>query len=113
MEEEPGCSFRRDRRVRWNEVYSFGDSIHDRHDSVMSGRLREFDHKIDTEGVHRASGTESGWSSLTGLTWAPESCVRDFLTHSKDISKPLISRASTLIVYICVKDGILENRGAE
>jgi len=51
MEEEPGCSFRRDRRVRRNEVYSFGDSIHDRHDSVMSGRLREFDHKIDTEGV--------------------------------------------------------------
>ena len=27
------------------------DSIHDRHDSVMSGGLQEFDHKIDTEGV--------------------------------------------------------------
>jgi len=51
MEEESGCSFRYDRRVRRNEVYSFGDSIHDRHDSIMSGGLREFDHKIDTEGI--------------------------------------------------------------
>jgi len=51
MEEESGCSFRCDRRVRRNEVYSFGDSIHDRHDCVMSGGLQEFDHKIDTEGV--------------------------------------------------------------
>jgi len=51
MEEEPGCSFRCDCRVRRNEVYSFGDSIHDRHDSVMSGGLWEFDHKINTEGV--------------------------------------------------------------
>ena len=51
MEKESGCSFRCDRRVRRNEVYSFGDSIHDRHDSVMSGGLWEFDHKIDTEGV--------------------------------------------------------------
>jgi len=32
-------------------MYSFGDSIHDRHDSVMSGGLQEFDHKIDAEGV--------------------------------------------------------------
>jgi len=33
------------------EVYSFGDSIYDRHDSVMSRGLREFNHKIDTEGI--------------------------------------------------------------
>jgi len=51
MEEELGCSFCCNRRVRRNEVYSFGDSIDDRHDSVMSGGLWEFDHKIDTEGV--------------------------------------------------------------
>jgi len=51
MEEELGCSFRCNCRVRRNEVYSFGDSIHDCHDSVMSGGLREFDHKIDAEGV--------------------------------------------------------------
>jgi len=51
IEEELGCSFRCDRRVRRNEVYSFGDSIHDCHDRVMSGGLQEFDHKIDTEGV--------------------------------------------------------------
>jgi len=51
MEEESGCSFRCDRHVHRNEVYSFGDSIHDRHNGVMSGGLREFDHKIDTEGI--------------------------------------------------------------
>jgi len=51
MEEESGCSFHCDRRVRRNEVYSFGDSIHDHHDSVMSGGLQEFDHKIDAESV--------------------------------------------------------------
>jgi len=49
MEEKSGCSFRCDRCVRQNEVYSFGDSIHDYHDGVMSRGLREFDHKIDTE----------------------------------------------------------------
>jgi len=51
MEEELGCSFRCDRRVHWNEVYSFGDSIYDCHDSVVSRGLWEFDHKIDTENV--------------------------------------------------------------
>jgi len=51
MEEESGCSFHCDRHVRQNEVYSFGDSIHDCHDSIMSRGLREFDHKIDTEGI--------------------------------------------------------------
>ena len=44
MEEESGCSFRCNCCVHRNEVYSFGDSI-------MSGGLREFDHKIDAEGV--------------------------------------------------------------
>jgi len=51
MEEELGCSFCCDRRVHWNKVYSFGDSIHDRHNGVMSRGLWEFDHKIDTEGI--------------------------------------------------------------
>ena len=51
MEEESGCSFCYDRRVHWNEVYSFGDSIHDCHNGVVSGGLWEFDHKIDTEGI--------------------------------------------------------------
>jgi len=51
MEEESGCSFYCDHRVRRNAVYSFGDSIHDRHDGIMSRGLREFDHKIDTEGI--------------------------------------------------------------
>jgi len=51
MEEELGCSFRCDHCVRQNEVYPFGDSIHNCHDGVMSGRLWKFDYKIDTEGV--------------------------------------------------------------
>jgi len=51
IEEESGCSFCCDHRVHWNEVYSFGDSIHDCHDGVMSGGLREFNHKIDTEDI--------------------------------------------------------------
>ena len=51
MEEESGCSFCCDHRVRWNEVYPLGDGIHDCHDGVMSRRLQEFDHKIDTEGI--------------------------------------------------------------
>jgi len=51
IEEESGCSFHCDHCVHQNEVYSFGDSIHNRHNGVMSGGLWEFDHKIDTEGV--------------------------------------------------------------
>ena len=51
MEEESGCSFCCDCRVHQNKVYSFGDSIHDHHNGVMSGGLWEFDHKIDTEGI--------------------------------------------------------------
>ena len=51
MEEESGCFLCCDCRVCRNEVYPFGDGIHDRHDGVMSRRLREFDHKIDTEGI--------------------------------------------------------------
>jgi len=51
MEEESGCFFHCDRRVHQNEVYSFGDSIHDHQNGVMSGGLWEFNHKIDTEGI--------------------------------------------------------------
>jgi len=51
MEEESDCSFRCDHHVCRNEVYSFGDSIHDCHDSIMSGGLQEFDHKINTESI--------------------------------------------------------------
>jgi len=51
VKKEFGCSFRCNHCVRRNKVYSLGDRIHDGHDGVMSGRLREFDYKIDTEGV--------------------------------------------------------------
>jgi len=44
IEEELGCSLCCDCCVRWNEVYSFGDSI-------MSRGLQEFNHEIDTEGI--------------------------------------------------------------
>jgi len=51
MKEESGCSFRCNRCVRRNEVYSLGDGIHDGHNSVMSRGLREFDHEVNTEGI--------------------------------------------------------------
>jgi len=51
MEEESGCSFRCDRCVCQNEVYSFEDRIYDSHDNVMSGGLWEFNHEINTECV--------------------------------------------------------------
>jgi len=49
IEEEFGCSFCCDLCVHRNEVYSFGDRIHNSHDGVMSKELWEFDHEIDTE----------------------------------------------------------------
>jgi len=51
VKKESGCSFRCNRRVRRNEVYSLGDGIHDSHDGVMSRGLREFDHEINTERI--------------------------------------------------------------
>jgi len=56
MEEESGCSFCCDHHVRQNEVYSFGDSIHDRHDGVMSGSLTT---KSTLSVSHRTSRIES------------------------------------------------------
>jgi len=51
IEEKSGCSFRCDRCVCQNKMYSFGDKVHDSHDSIMSGGLQEFNHKIDTERI--------------------------------------------------------------
>ena len=51
VKKESGRSFRCDRRVRQNEVYSLGDRIYNGHDCVMSGELWEFDHEIDTEHI--------------------------------------------------------------
>jgi len=51
VKKESGRSFRCNRCVRQNEVYSLGDGIHDGHDGVMSGGLREFDHEVNTEGI--------------------------------------------------------------
>ena len=49
MKKESGRSFRCDRHVRQNEVYSLGDGVYYSHDGVMSGGLWEFDHEINTE----------------------------------------------------------------
>jgi len=49
VKKESSHSFHCDCCVRWNEVYSLGDGVYDSHDSIMSGGLQEFDHKIDTE----------------------------------------------------------------
>ena len=51
MEEESGCSFHCDHRVHRNEVHSFRDSIHDYHNGIVSRRLQELNHKIDTERI--------------------------------------------------------------
>jgi len=51
MEEESGCSFCCDRYVHRNEVYPFGDIIHDSHNSIMSRGLWEFDHEINAEHI--------------------------------------------------------------
>jgi len=51
VKKESGRSFCCNRCVRQNEVYSLGDGIYDGHDGVMSGGLREFDHKINTERI--------------------------------------------------------------
>jgi len=51
VKKESGRSFRCDRRVRQNEVYSLGDEVYYSYDGVMSGGLREFDHEIDTEHI--------------------------------------------------------------
>jgi len=49
VKKESGRSFCCDHCVYRNKVYSLGDGIYNSHDSVMSGGLWEFDHKIDTE----------------------------------------------------------------
>jgi len=51
VKKESGCSFHCDRRVRRNKVYSLGDGVYYSHDGVMSGGLREFNHKINTEHI--------------------------------------------------------------
>jgi len=51
VKKESGYSFSCDRRVHQNEVHSFGDSIHNYHNGVVSGGLQELDHKIDTEHI--------------------------------------------------------------
>jgi len=51
VKKESGCSFRCNHCVCQNKMYSLGDGIHDGHDGVMSGGLREFDHEIHTERI--------------------------------------------------------------
>jgi len=51
VKKESGCSFRCDCCVCQNEVYSFGDRIHDSHNGIMSRGLWEFDHEINTEHI--------------------------------------------------------------
>jgi len=70
VKKESGCSFRCNRRVHRNEVYSLGDRIHDGHNGVMFGGLREFDHKINTE--HIPLCVRNGeWLELTNRRVSP------------------------------------------
>ena len=70
VKKESGCSFRRNRCVCRNEVYSLGDGIYDGHDGVMSGGLRELDHEIHTERIPpRVRNGE--WLELTDWRVSP------------------------------------------
>jgi len=51
VEKEPGCAFRCDHSMHWNEVHPFGDRVYDSHDGVMPRGLWEFDYEIDAERV--------------------------------------------------------------
>jgi len=51
IEEESGRSFCCDCCVCWNKVYSFGDRVHDSHNSIMSEGLQKFDHEIDAKHI--------------------------------------------------------------
>ena len=51
MEKKSGCFFHCDYCVCQNKVYSFGDRIHNSHDSVMSGELWKFNYKINIEHI--------------------------------------------------------------
>ena len=79
MEEESGCSFHCDCHVRWNEVDSFEDSIHDCHDSVMSRRLQKLYHKINTEHVPLCIRNEE-WLELTDWRVLPRFCLETEIT---------------------------------
>jgi len=51
VKKESDCSFHCDCCVHRNKVYSFGDRIHNSHDSIMSKGVQEFNHKIDAERI--------------------------------------------------------------
>jgi len=51
VEKEPGCAFRCDCSMRWNEVHPFGNRVYDSHDGVMPRRLWEFNYEINAEHV--------------------------------------------------------------
>jgi len=70
VKKESGCSFRCNRCVHRNEVYSLGDGIHDGHDGVMSGGLRKFDHKINTERIPPCV-RNGEWLELTNWRVSP------------------------------------------
>jgi len=51
VKKESSYSFRCNRCVCQNKVYSLGDGIHDGHNSVMSRGLWDFNHEINTERI--------------------------------------------------------------
>ena len=57
VKKESGRSFRCDRHVCRNEVYSLGDGVYYSHDGIMSGSSTM---KSTLSVSHRASRTESG-----------------------------------------------------
>jgi len=70
VKKESGYSFRCNRCVRQNEVYSLRDGIHDGHDGVMSRGLQEFDHEIHTERIPPCV-RNGEWLELTNWRVSP------------------------------------------
>jgi len=72
VEKEPSYSFRYDRCVYRNKVYSLGDRIHNSHDGIMSRGLQESDYEIDTERIppciqNREQLKLTNWRVLPGF----------------------------------------------
>jgi len=79
VKKESGCSFYCDCRVHWNKVYSLGDRIHDSHNSIMSGGLWEFDHKIDTKCIPLCIWNGE-WLKLANWRVSPGFCLEAEIT---------------------------------
>ena len=99
MEEESGCFFHCDCFVHRNKVHSFGDRVHDSHNSIMSGGFQEFDHRIDTECVPLF--VQNGeWLELTNRRVLPRFCPEAEVTGTHILANiPRYLRPPVILGY--------------